>query len=167
MNPQQIATALVMERLDLPLKMDSFEDRLVLQKAIYLAQAKGVRLGYYFGWYLRGPYCPALASNGFDIVAERRLEEDPLKGWKLDEESVNRLRELAPLVQQSDQKDRPRWLELLASVHFLIERGRVECSPKRIASVLRSHGKDFSEKEVERAIQELRKHGLIQGQGCN
>ena len=42
--------------------MDRFNDRLKLQKIIYLLQAFDVYLGYNFGWYLRGPYC-SIASH--------------------------------------------------------------------------------------------------------
>lgn len=70
MERRQIGLKLVMDKLDLPVTVDSFDDRLILQKAIYLAEASGVRLGYYYRWYLRGPYCPAVAEDGFAVAAD-------------------------------------------------------------------------------------------------
>ena len=53
--------------------MDTFDDRLRLQKFIYLLQAHDIYLGYDFSWYLRGPYCSSLTTDGFildDIYAD-------------------------------------------------------------------------------------------------
>jgi len=55
MNRRQIALKLVLDSLGIQLSMSSFDERLALQKTIYLAQQMGVPLGYQFSWYLRGP----------------------------------------------------------------------------------------------------------------
>ena len=47
--------------------MDRFDDRLRLQKTVYLLQAFGINRGCEFGWYLRGPYCPLGATDCFDL----------------------------------------------------------------------------------------------------
>jgi uncharacterized protein YwgA len=47
--------------------MSEFDDRLKLQKTIYLLQLSGIYLGYNFSWYLRGPYCSLLTTNGFEL----------------------------------------------------------------------------------------------------
>jgi len=48
MDRQQIALKLTVEGLGLPFKIDTFDDRLILQKVVYLAQAIGVHSGYYY-----------------------------------------------------------------------------------------------------------------------
>ncbi|CAI9832122.1 conserved hypothetical protein [Nitrosopumilaceae archaeon] len=48
--------------------MAEFDDRLRLQKMVYLLQAFGVYLGYDFNWYLRGPYCTVLTANAFVVA---------------------------------------------------------------------------------------------------
>jgi hypothetical protein len=45
MDRQQIALKLAADGLGLHFKIGSFQDRLILQKAIYLVQAAGVHLG--------------------------------------------------------------------------------------------------------------------------
>ena len=60
MDRQQIALKLAVDGLELPFEINSFEDRLILQKAVYLAQAGGVNLGYYYQWYLLGHFCLSL-----------------------------------------------------------------------------------------------------------
>ena len=41
----------------------SFEDRLRLQKYVYIMERLGLDLGYSFSGYLRGPYSPDLADD--------------------------------------------------------------------------------------------------------
>jgi uncharacterized protein YwgA len=63
MDRQQIGLKLTLDALSLPARLDTFADRLVVQKAIYLAQVAGVQLGYHFHWYLRGPSRTRRALN--------------------------------------------------------------------------------------------------------
>lgn len=130
MDKKQIGAKLVMDDLHLPFEIDQFDDRLILQKAIYLAQATGVDLGYYYRWYLHGPYCPALAKDGFAIKVELEQKIDESKRWHLDESSANKLDRLRPLLAESDRRALSRKLELLASVHFLVDRGQVPAPPQ-------------------------------------
>jgi len=40
--------------------VDDFNDRLRLQKIVYLAREIGFDCGFAFDWYVRGPYSPSL-----------------------------------------------------------------------------------------------------------
>ena len=46
-------------------RVDDLAGRLALQKTVRLLQALGVNLGYRFTRYLHGPYCRALAKDGY------------------------------------------------------------------------------------------------------
>jgi len=162
MERRQIAMKLAMDHLHLPVQVRSFEDRLILQKAVYLAQATGVHLGYYFRWYLRGPYCPAVADDGFGIAMELARKVDDSKGWSLDAQSCRKLAAVRALMGRFQRPALARKLELLASVHFLIDRKQVAGSaPEKIAAVLRRFGKAFDAKDVAGALGELRDHGIL------
>ena len=56
-----------MRHFDVDFSMNTFDERLRLQKLIYLLQTFGIYLGYDFSWYIRGPYCSTLAANGFAL----------------------------------------------------------------------------------------------------
>ena len=47
--------------------MDDFDGRLRFQKTVQLLQSFGIYLDYDYNWYLRGPYCPDLAKDGFKL----------------------------------------------------------------------------------------------------
>ena len=162
MDRRQIGVKLVMDQLGLPVKVQSFDDRLILQKAIYLAQAAGVNLGYYYRWYLRGPYCPAVAEDGFAVSAAASQGIDDASGWRLDYSSLKRLRAIRPILKAIPPEDLPDRLELLASVHYLIDRHQVSRrDPKVIAKTLQRFRKPFGEKEVTTAMGELKDHGIL------
>jgi len=161
MDRRQIATALILRELGVAPRLDSFTDRLVLQKATYLAQAAGFDLGYHYGWYLRGPYCSQLAKDMFAAASDPVGLDDLLPSWKLDKQSRSELRRLIPLVG-ADDADRPRRLELVASVHFLITRRQVVGhGPKAITKRLRAFGKNYTAAEVEEAIRSLESAKLL------
>jgi len=160
MDRQQIGLKLAMDSLGIPVQMGTFEDRLVLQKAVYLAEAAEVALGYHFRWYLRGPYCSLLASDGFSV----ETSQDEADQWTLDGDSLENLRGIQSLMQKSRPADMELapWLELLASVHFLVSRKQVAHDDiHEILSTLEKYNKRYDKPQVQRALRRLRKHGLL------
>lgn len=134
-----------------------------MQKAIYLAQASGVNLGYFYHWYLHGPYSSTLTRDEFAIAMGISADLDESKGWSLDDASSQRLRKLQGLFTEPKRDELARKLELLASVHFLIDRKQVSgVNTRQITETLRRFKKDFSEENVKEALEELRKYGLLQ-----
>ncbi len=166
MDRRQIGLKLIMDELDLGVRVDSFEDRLILQKAMYLAKAAGVDLGYHYRWYLRGPYSPPVADDGFATAADLAAGDDFANQWVLDETSKDRLASVADLLRSgadvSDRTGLARRLELLASVHFLIDQKQVRGrEPRTIGGRLRKFGKSFTDEDVARALGELKAHGML------
>lgn len=164
MDRQQIALKLTIDGLGLHFNIDAFDDRLILQKAVYLAQAIGVNLGYYYQWYIHGPYSPTLTQDEYAIAVELGQDIDESKGWILDSVSQDRLKNLMNLIPKSGKKEVSRKLVLLASVHFLVSRKQIHSSEaKEMSTTLKKFGKDFSEEEVREAARELQLYGLLTG----
>ena len=162
MNRQQIAVKLTVDGLNLPFKTDFFTDRLIMQKAVYLAQAAGINLGYFYQWYLHGPYSPSLTRDEYAIAADIGFGMDDSKGWKLDDQSSRRLGKIKDIFSEPDRDKLATKLELLASVHFLIDRKQVsKIDISRIVHTLRQFKKDFSEQDVKKALEELKVYGLL------
>lgn len=161
MDRQQIGVKVTMDALGLPFSVDHFMDRLILQKVVYLVQAAGAQLGYQFHWYLRGPYSPLLARDGFGIAAELANGEDESKQWHLSLQSAKRIAPVKRLIGKTKQEELAKRLELLASVHFLVDEGQVSPDTHAINKRLRLFGKDCTPEQVKAALRELRRHGLI------
>ena len=162
MDRQQIGLKLALDTLGRELSLSTFDDRLVLQKKIYLAQAARVDLGYMFRWYLRGPYSPELTRDAFALKAELPLYADELKEWVLAPVSVQRLTELRTWFDAIPPEQLSRRTELLASVHFLLRtRQANEMDTSGLRTVLLKNGKDFTEDDIRQAIKDLKQHDLF------
>jgi len=46
--------------------LHSFQSKLIMQKTVYLLQAMGVKMGYQYGWYVRGNYSPDLTKDLYE-----------------------------------------------------------------------------------------------------
>lgn len=163
MDRQQIGVKLTIDGLNLPFKIDGFQSRLIMQKSVYLAQAAGVNLGYYYHWYLYGPYSPSLTRDEYAIATDVSVGLDESEGWKLDDRSSQRLEGIRGIFTEPERDKLAKKLELLASVHFLIERKQVsKVDTNRITTTLKLFKKDFSEEDVKKALGELKTYGLLQ-----
>jgi len=142
----------------------TFNDRLILQKTVYLLQSAGIHIGYRFRWYLRGPYSPDMTAGAFGIVNEGEYGQKELQGWKLDDESKKRAVVLRPLLHQAGEAKSAtvRRLELLASVLFLVKTGQAKTSdPSGTSSILRKNDKHYNPDEVKDASKQLKAYGLL------
>lgn len=162
MDRQQLGTKLTLDALGIPLTLESFEDRLTVQKSVYLAQAAGVDCGYFFRWYLRGPYCPELTRDAFGIAGQISAGLDESSEWTLSDGAKAKLEKVKSLIQEHRGTNTSRWVELLSSVHFLVERGQVRnVDVGQLVQLLAKCRKRFSESEVTEAINGLRNNGLL------
>lgn len=90
--------------------MNYFNNRLKLQKFIYLVQATGLNLGYNFRLHLRGPYSTMLAREGFEMVSMGGYQELKFE----DVEAEKKFSDLLIFIQ--DKKDDSDTMEILASL---------------------------------------------------
>lgn len=93
-----------------------FDQRMEMQKAIYLLQDMGVPVGEYgFRWYLHGPYSQSLQDDMY--------YEDGRNCSKLilNKEYANNIQKLHDIIQSPERGDYPisNWVECLASLHYL------------------------------------------------
>jgi hypothetical protein len=162
MNKQQIGLKLVLDNLEVGVHVDSFQNRLMLQKASYLAQAAGVGMGYYFSWYLHGPYSSALARDAFAISDEFQASSDESEDWELDKRTISKLERVRALITECSITDPAKKLELVASIHFLVtQKGFSPKDTSTLTSALRRFGKECAKREVVSATEGLAKHGFI------
>src|SRR5437870_273040 len=120
MTPAQIELKLVLDAIGEELKLDSFPNRLRIQKKLYLTQLTGLDLGYRFGWYLYGPYCRELTSDAFRLAEQiREGAQDHVTqhlspiARTLSSKAISTWQDVPSGLSEDD------WLELLASLHYL------------------------------------------------
>ncbi len=94
---------------------DTFDNRIKLQKVIYLLKQFGLNLPYRFSFYKHGPYSPYLADIYYQIENyDDIVREDSFQIENSDIEKLNRAKKfLEPLVNDSEK------LEFYASIAFI------------------------------------------------
>lgn len=168
MNPSRMLLKLVLDAIGQQLDLSSFDDRLRLQKAVYLTQLTGLDMAYRFGWYLHGPYSKELTADLFGLSEDIREIAAPTEGYQL-----------GPLAKQLTQKasviwdGRPSetsesdWMELLASLHYLTHIAYMKPTTRRtfenVFSSLAASKKRFAARKAEAkaAWTQLDRVGLI------
>lgn len=98
-------------------KISTLEDRLRLQKAIYLGQSFGVDLGYRYSWYVKGPYCAELTQDYYKLNDENK-SSDKIFAPHI-REKLAKVVDLLNSKYIPDGLQKPQWFELLASIHYL------------------------------------------------
>ena len=121
MSNRLVNLLLVMKELGLDCRIDTIEQRVSFQKAIYLAQAVGVPLHYPYSWYVHGPYSPDLTRDYYALHESMQASLAHAERLQLRADVGERLRKLAPAVHSptNERLTENEWLELMASVHYL------------------------------------------------
>ena len=153
MELNSVAVYLILARLDCQ-EVASLADRIFAQKAIYLLQLFGIDLRYRFCWYLHGPYSKSLDSVVRSIDAE---VERFAGGFSLTPEVEPALEVIRNLVTIAPSGlDRSRWLELVASIHYLKHISVSAAARADVEPELRRAGKpNFASDQIECAWQWL------------
>ncbi len=160
MDAKQVALKVVIDELGESDEISTVNDRLRLQKAVYLAQAVGIGLGYHYSWYVKGPYSTALTQDYYQLSEALKAGDTSHNGRILNPA----LGALVPRVRQILQRPADvqlpvhSWYEALASLHFLINVSRK--SHDQAKDFLRSVKPHLSH-VLDRAISHLRAYGLI------
>lgn len=121
MDARLITLKLFLDELHIPTEIDTVDDRKRAQKAVYLGQLTGVDLSYRFGWYLMGPYSPALTKDYYNLAEAIASGDKDYETQRLQPSIQERLHKALPLTQipQDVALTTEQWLELLASYHYL------------------------------------------------
>ncbi|QLG28155.1 hypothetical protein HUG10_11610 [Halorarum halophilum] len=90
--------------------LNEFDDRLRLQKFVYLASAFGFEHPYSYGMHLRGPYSPPLAQDYYSDLSSIEPADDALRTF-----------DVANFTELVESRD-VRWLEVAATLRAYVIR---------------------------------------------
>ncbi len=144
-------------------KFTSLNDRIKLQKLVYLAQVATGASVYSFNPYIRGPYSPSLTRDLYSLLEPGQLSEaeERAASYKLNTGAMERLERVKGVV--SDKSDTPYvvWLELVASLHmkFLEKPAKFDSV---WAEVTAWKGNIFDKSNAQAVWNSLEENGLIE-----
>ncbi|MCD6247702.1 MAG: hypothetical protein J7J87_04730 [Candidatus Diapherotrites archaeon] len=91
--------------------IDNFEHRLIIQKLVYLLELKGVKTGFSYSLYVRGPYSSELTEQ---IYESRKKVENLVTSENLSNTELKYVQEFKELFREL----RPSILEVAATYAF-------------------------------------------------
>lgn len=103
------------------------DDRIAIQKLVCLVQEAGLQLGYSYNWYVRGPYSPSLTGDYYQIASKKASIESDAANYILSAPAAEAVQRVNAVATPPAQVGLPRvlWLELIASIAFLMRRYRL------------------------------------------
>ena len=123
MNNSHIATAIAIRDLHC-FTLESINDRILLQKKVYLAQDIGLPLGYGYSWYIHGPYSTDLTAVAYQIIPEG---DTAIENHSLKEPFASMITKVNSLDNVIDEQNLTisvvQWYELIASIAYWYKRG--------------------------------------------
>lgn len=124
------------------LKRGSTEERLELQKTIYLLQAYGLKLGYGFSWYRYGPYSQDLVYDAYTVLdSEKNKYGQAASTWSFSESCLKKFEEFKQICSSILRSAED--LELAASVDFLRNTWHPDAQRSEMPGLLRRHKTRF------------------------
>ena len=155
MNRQAVDLGFILKQIpEYRFSMDEFEDRLKLQKTLYILQIFGVYLGYDFSWYLRGPYCSALTGNGFELQEIYDKIPNETIGFR-NATTQGKFENFRRFIDNKSTDD----LEIIASLHYL--KTTKTMSDVEIINKITDKVDRFKSERVKEMWKELKKYELI------
>jgi uncharacterized protein YwgA len=143
-----------LDRLEVGSSIDSIDNRLIIQKAVFLGQCINVPFRYSYSWYVKGPYSPSLASAYYSLDSERSSL------FEFNGEIVEKIVQLKQLLDQEKDDSFARWLESLGSVAFLIKRARK--AEEEALEAMKKHKPHIDIEMNNRAIAGLKTIGILE-----
>ena len=133
--------------------LEEFNDRLRLQKLVFLARKMGHDFGYTFNWYARGPYSPSLTRMLFKANEQRQFSRDAAPLRTSESEVVHTLRDFL-----QEDVENSRVLELLASVWYYIRRKTYSQEERdELVDAILQKKSQFERAEVEEAFDRIQR----------
>lgn len=141
--------------------IETFEDRMRLQKLVYLAKHFGIDLEYNFTLYIRGPYSSELADDYYKIDREYDGEIPEILDELITEEKVDTFIEF---VKDKDTEE----LELIATLLMVLERHKpfLDSLPEEeredlVVKTIQDIKPYFTKDKILEAIREIEKVKIV------
>ena len=143
-------------------EFETLNDRIKLQKLVYLAQAATGVSPYHFNPYISGPYSPTLTRDLYGLLEPGREDEtkERADAYKLRSSTIKQLKAVRRVSNPRCGLGSVKWLELIASLHYM-HKNRDGGFDEAWNGVKEWKVDIFNEKEACAAWSSLEQHRLV------
>jgi uncharacterized protein YwgA len=159
MDGPQIRLKLVLDKLGIPSNVSTLENRICIQKAIFLAKCAGADLGYSYNWYIHGPYSPELTSDYYLMDNDLSCGDPDYQKYELVPSLDPNLERAKNIMEKPSGVDlsKTEWLELVSSIIYWQKSTGNKTETK---SILKSE-KNALFKDFDTAFERINECGLL------
>lgn len=154
---------LTLDEFDRSPEFENLNDRIELQKLVYLAQEATEASVYSFTPYIRGPYSRSLTRDLYGLLEPGQMSEaeDRAASYRLKAKTMEGLDIVKRIVNDRGNTPYVVWLELVASLHlkFIEEPAAFDSVWARVKDW---KGAIFDESIAQDAWNSLKKNGLVE-----
>ncbi|MPM23019.1 hypothetical protein SDC9_69481 [bioreactor metagenome] len=127
---------------------ESFTNRLLVQKLVYMFQELNQIKRYEYSWYLAGPYSKKLTSQIYNMVLF--LDENDKRQWsqlRFSSKGQDYIKKVTDFfkVDEAELKEynltKSDWFELMASLYYLKQRDKIKDKDILVNSLLKAKDK--------------------------
>lgn len=130
----------VFKELGVEPKLDTLNDRIKIQKLVYLSEISGIDLGFSFRWYIHGPYSPELTRV---LFGKETGTSSNLSNYDFRKELDGLKSIIGDAIQSSSS------LELIASLHYVLSIAkRQKSSEKAALEIIHEQKPQFTKEDV-------------------
>ena len=128
--------------------MDSFDEKLIVQKAVHISQHLGMPWGYEFGWYVRGMYSSQLTVDLYGL-----WNQDPqYEPTEKDRSILAKLKSSENILAGTPMHNRPKDAYELVSTVIRAKRERGMKTDEEIKNYINQVKPWYTEEHIERAL---------------
>jgi uncharacterized protein YwgA len=128
--------------------LDSFEDKLIIQKTGYIAQIMGIGWNYDYGWYVRGVYSSKLTVDLYDQKGKDAQYEPTEK----DREIAGKIKSLKNSLSGMETYSKEADSYELASTIVWVKAYKKIAEEKAIADYVKEVKPWYTKEHIERAM---------------
>jgi len=118
-------------------------------------QAFGLNLGYFYNWYIHGPYSPSLAKDAFVLA---KTKKTPRLVRFVDPHMEIKFLDFQRFIER--HKSDSAWLEKVASIHFLKTAYHVS-DPAQVFRIVKEKVPSLTRTEFESLWANLKSKNLV------
>jgi len=155
MDFEEINLKLYLDELGLNHENKTLNNRITIQKAVFIGQCAGIDMGFHYEWHIRGPYSRDLTPVYYRFNRHFNDGETEYEYCSLKEKVKERISEFKDIIKPPDdvKLETPQWLEFIASIMYLMN--VFDGDENKVKSQLRKSNKSGYCKYYPKAINKI------------
>lgn len=141
---------LLKDNLDFSFNINSLDDRIKLQKYVFIAKSFGLDFGYHYSLYIHGPYSPNLANDYYYLSLNGYNDNGQLpRTFKIES------------FKSAVQGRSIKWLEIVSTALSFMGANPKLSKNELLNLVIKIKGTVYKQNDIKEILEEATKYNLL------